>query len=169
MADSKRQKIVARVLLRFKDIKTDNDYETNVGNNVDYWRTGPYSEEEMAEKPDGALGVRDIDEIKTVEGDQRRVVKHIGGTEKFERDLHIQVEIGKSGSQSPTDIHKIIADIETAIGKDVRWKDADGKALAVGTRPRLDRSIVDQQTLKTSGVIYEFFIRYITDAFNPYQ
>ena len=169
MADSKRRKIVDRVIARLESILTDNDYETDVGKNVDYWRSGPYSEEEMAEKPEGALGVRDIDELKTIEGDQQKVAKGLGGKEKFQRDLHIQIEIGLAGTSSPTEVHKIIADIETAIGKDVRWKDEDGKALAVGTRPRLDRSLVDQQTLKTTGVIYEFFIRYITDSFNPYQ
>lgn len=164
---SKRERIMDLVIARLKSILTTAGYQTNVGNNVDYWRTGSFSEEEMADKPEGALGVRDLDEIKSVEGDNRKVARGIG-TEKFERDIHVQVEIAKTGEQSPTDVHKIIADIETAIGKDVRWHEG-AKALAIGTRPRIDRSLVDQQTLKTSGVVYEFFIRYVTDAFNPYR
>jgi phage-related protein len=170
MADApipKRAKIVARVIVRFGQIQKANGYLTDAGSNVDYWRTGTYSEEEMSDKSDGAICVRDIDEAKTVEGDATKVNKL--STEKFMRHLHIQVELARGGTQSPSDIHNVIADIETAIRKDVRWKDEDGKFLAVGTRPRLDRSVVEQNTLKISGTIYEFFIQYITDAFNPYQ
>lgn len=167
LTKSKRERIMDLVIARLRTIKTENGYQTNIGNNVDYWRTGSFSEEEMSDKTDGALGVRDLDEIKSVEGDNRKVARGIGA-EMFERDIHVQVEIAKTGSQSPTDVHKIIADIETAIGKDVRWHEG-AKSLAVGTRPRIDRSLVDQQTLKTAGVVYEFFIRYVTHAFNPYR
>ncbi len=163
---TKREILVELVLARLRTITTTNGFRTNAGGNVDYWRTGSYSEEEMADKTDAALILRDIDELKTVEGDPTKVNKV--PTEKFLRHLHMQIEIALTGSQSPSEIHKVIADIEMAIRKDVRWH-TGGKAVAVGTRPRLDRSVVEQNSLKTSGIVYEFFITYITDAFNPYQ
>jgi hypothetical protein len=170
---TKREKIVAQVVARLQSIAASNvtpppvGYQTNIGQNVYYWRTGAISEEELSSFAEtAALVVRDLDETKATDGDHTKVTKL--STEKHARDLHMQVEIVCGGSDAPSRVHKIIADIEMAIKNDVRWK-ADGKPLAIGTRPRIDRSIVEQESRKIGGVVYEFFILYVTDSFNPYQ
>ena len=165
--ESKRTRIIGRVKARFEGIKKAQGFKTDLGLNVFVWRTGTFSEEELEGMPDGALVIRDIDEIKTVEGDQTKVNKL--STEKFMRELHIQCEIVTSGTDAAEKFRKAVADIETAIRKDVRWKDAEGKPLAIGTRPRIDRSVVEQQSRKVGGDIYEFFIHYVTGAFNAYE
>lgn len=167
---SKRTKLMNRVQARFQGIRADLEptvYNTNVGKHVFYFRTGTISEEEL-EGFDGdvALIIRDIDEIKFTDGEPNKKV--ISMHEAFGRDLHVQVELIGSGTNAPLELHKLIADVETAIGKDVRWKDEVGSALAIGTRPRIDRSVVEQESKKIGGVIYEFFIYYKTGAFNPY-
>lgn len=167
-SESKREKIVRRLIARLQTILIAGDYNTNVGQNVFYWRTGTFSEEELAGMSGNcALIVRDIDETKATDGEVTKVNRN--SHEHFARDLHIQIEIVQLGTASPTTIHKIIADIEYAIRSDIRWKDTDGTALAIGTRPRIDRSVVEQESKKVSGVIYEFFIHYVTSAFNAYQ
>lgn len=166
---TKREKLMERIVLRFQGIRADLEpdvYNTSVGNNVFYFRTGTISEEELEGMPDGALVVRDIDETKATDGEATKKVT--SGHEAFGRDLHVQVELLQSGTAAPIQLHKLIADIETAIRKDVRWRDSDGNALAAGTRPRLDRSVVEQESKKIAGNIYEFFVYYVTKAFNSY-
>src|ERR1051326_9216758 len=173
LPETKREKIFGRVLNRLHQIRSDvepDKYNTQVGRHVFDWRTGYYSEDEISSFEDGAaLALRDLDETKAVNGNHELMVAQHGGTQKFERVLHMQIEIVGTGESAPTLIRKIIADIETAIGEDTRWRDVSGKALALGTRPRIDRSVVEQESIKVGGVVYEFFIIYTTDAFNPYR
>jgi hypothetical protein len=175
LPQTKRQKIFDRVLNRLHNIRSDNEpdkYNTQVGRHVFPWRTGYFSEEELASFEDtAALVVRDVDETKAVNSDHTKPVTERAKfvtDQKFERELHMQIEIVQSGETSPSTIRQIIADIETAIRQDIRWRDESGKALALGTRPRIDRSVVEQESKKVSGVIYEFFVHYATDAFNSY-
>lgn len=173
VADTKRERIVGRVVNRLHQIRADieiNVYNTEIGRpeTVFVWRTGKISPEELAAFPQQmALVVRDLDETKATDGDHTKV--NTLSTQKVSRDLHMQIEIVCGGENAPATIRKIIADIETAIRKDIRWRDVDGKPLAIGTRPRIDRSIVEQESLKIGGVVYEFFIHYLTGAFNPYE
>lgn len=174
LPETKREKIFGRVLNRLHQIRSDDEpdkYNTQVGKHVFDWRTGYFSEEEMASFEDqAALVLRDLDETKATNGNHTLIVTNQnGGTQKFERELHMQVEVVSVGELSPTLIRKIIADIETAIKQDTRWRDVSGKALALGTRPRIDRSVVEQESKKVAGVVYEFFIHFTTDAFNSYQ
>jgi hypothetical protein len=173
LPQTKREKIFGRVLNRLHQIRSDvepDKYNTQVGKHVFDWRTGYFSEEEMTSFEDGAaLVLRDLDETKATNGDHNLLVTQHGGIQKFERVLHMQIEIVGVGESAPTLIRKIIADIETAIGQDTRWRDVNGKALALGTRPRIDRSVVEQESKKVGGVVYEYFIHYTTTAFNPYE
>lgn len=169
--ETKRERIFGRVVNRLHQIRADLEpevYNTRVGLNVFEWRTGKVSEEEL-ETFDGemALVVRDLDETKATDGDHTKV--NTLSTQKVTRDLHMQIEIFTAGTDAPQKIRKIIADIESAIRKDIRWRDAENKPLAIGTRPRIDRSIVEQESRKIAGVVYEFFIHYATQAFNPYE
>lgn len=171
LPETKRERIVARVINRLHNIRADAEpekYNTEIGRNVFYWRTGFISEEELqAFEGNMALVVRDLDETKATDGDHTKV--NTVNTQKVLRDLHMQIEIVCSGEDAATTRNKIIADIETAIRQDIRWRDASQVALAIGTRPRIDRSIVEQESRKVGGVVYEFFINYATKAFNPYE
>lgn len=171
LTQTKRERIIARVQHRLEGIRSDIEpdaYNTQVGRNVFYFRTGMFSEEELeGMEGEAALVFRDIDETKATDGETKKVNRL--STEMFSRDLHMQIEIVQIGKDSPSTIHKIIADIESAIRKDIRWRETTGHALAIGTRPRLDRSVVEQESKKVSGVIYECFITYVTKAFNAYE
>lgn len=175
LPETKREKLFGRVVNRLHQIRADiepDKYNTQVGSFVFDWRTGTISEEELAAFTDkAALVVRDLDETKSVNGEHTAITVQPlhGGKQKFIRELHMQIEIVCGGEASPTLVRKIIADVETAIRQDVRWHDASNKALALGTRPRIDRSVVEQESKKIAGVVYEFFIHYATDAFNSYQ
>src|SRR3990170_6560821 len=46
MADSKRQQIVSALDTRLKTILTTGGYETNLGNNVKWWRQEPFADTE---------------------------------------------------------------------------------------------------------------------------
>lgn len=168
---TKRERIVGRVVNRLHQIRMDLEpevYNTSVGKNVFEWRTGIFSPEELeAFEGEMALVVRDLDETKATDGDHTKV--NTLSTQKVTRDLHMQIEIVVAGTDAPQKARKIIADIESAIRKDIRWRDAESKPLAIGTRPRIDRSIVEQESRKIGGVVYEFFIHYATQAFNSYE
>lgn len=174
LPETKRQKIFGRVLNRMHQIRSDDEpdkYNTQAGRHVFGWRTGTISEEELASFTDqAALIVRDVDETKAANGDHTLLVTHLrGGNQKFVRELHIQIEIACGGEDADGLARKVIADVEIAVSQDVRWHDVNGKPLAIGTRPRIDRSVVEQESKKIGGVVIEFFIIYATGAFDPYQ
>lgn len=172
LPQTKRERIVNRVINRLHQIRSDiepDKYNFKFGqSNVFYWRTGIISQEELASfEGEMALVVRDLDETKATDGDHTKV--NTVNTQKVARDLHMQIEIVCGGEDAPMTRNKIIADIETAIRQDIRWRDVDNKPLAIGTRPRIDRSVVEQESRKVGGVVYEFFVHYATQAFNPYE
>lgn len=174
LPQTKRQKIFDRVLNRMHQIRSDvepDKYNTQAGRHVFPWRQGTISEEELASFTDTAgLIVRDVDETKATNGDHTLPVTNLrGGEQKFIRELHIQIEVA-CGTESAADLaRKVIADVEVAVSQDARWHDVNGRPLAIGTRPRIDRSVVEHESLKVGGVVIEFFIHYVTGAFNPYQ
>lgn len=162
---TKRQRIVDAIEARLKLIKTTNtydtpagpqNYQTNAGNSVYVWRTGTFADEELAE---GALVLRDLDEAK-----HRPEKDHPYQGNRFKRELHIQIELLGVGETAIDFVRQIIGDIEAAIRQDQRWN-----KLALGTRPRIDRAVVEQESRKVGGVLYEFFIDYVTEAFNSYE
>ena len=158
MADSKRQKIVNEMETRFKTIKIAAGYQTDIGNAVYIWYTGTILPSELTTTSSyAALIIRDLDEAKKYhDGDKYRG--------KFVRELHMQLEVAAAGETAAVGIRKIVADIEKAISVDTRWN-----KLALGTRPRIDRAIVEQESVKIGGLLYEYFVDYHTEAFNAYQ
>jgi hypothetical protein len=151
-----REDIVTRVLGQLRRMLTSNTYTlynetnnylTNLGSNVSVWRATAF-------KP-GEQGVilRDLDELHTL-SDKRG--------QRVLRSLHIQVEIVLSGENSVNDLLKAYADVEAAIGegRESVWADITSE-----TRPRLSRSVVEQESARIAGGIYECYIDYPTLAF----
>lgn len=151
-----RGEIVKRVEDQLKRIQTANTYTlygetknyfTNLGTNVSRWRSRPFTEGEQG------LVLRDLDEPKDLASN------HAGAVT---RNLHIQVEIVVSGQNAPDDLLKAFADVEAALGegRESVWGD-----ITSGTRPKLDRSLVEQESQRLAGGIVEVYIDYPTLAF----
>jgi hypothetical protein len=102
--------------------------------------------------------VRDIDELHK-EASPR--------APRMERQLHMQVNIVVAGDAAMDDLRdKYIPDVETAIliGREQVWNN-----ITSNTRPRLNRSVFEQESDKLAGGIVEFYIDYPSYAFYPYE
>lgn len=155
-----RQEIFTKVVTQLQRIKTINtytvhgktlSYETNAGNSVHPWRSANFDPEAGDTLP--ALVPRDLDEL-------RELSDKYGMAEK--RSIHIQVAIVASGTTSADEMRKIFGDLDGAFGEGraTNWDNT-----AAETRPRLSRTIADQESLKITGGIYEVYIDYATPAF----
>jgi hypothetical protein len=151
-----RQEIFERVVAQLRRIKTTNTYTlyggtlpylTNLGNTVFPWRAAPFQPGESG------IIVRDLDEP---------VMESAPRSERVIRQLHIQVEVVLAADDPVTRLWQAYADIEAAIGegRDSVWAD-----ITSNTRPRLSRSLVEQESAKIAGGIVECFIDYPTLAF----
>lgn len=159
MPDTIRQQIVDRFEAKLQTIATGNGFQTNVGSKVFEWRATPFMPQDLP-----ALIWRDLDE--PIEEDTRFSSRH-------KRTLHMQVEIVGSGASSPADYRKMLADVERAIKSGqlddgTWWANPDGESLALRTRPRMSRLVVEQESLKIAGGFYECFIDYVTRDFDQY-
>lgn len=124
------------------------NYLTDVGLHVFVWRATPFLRNELP-----GLIARDLDEP---------VVQATPMSEGVLRQLHLQVEVVLGGDTPIVDLWKAYADIDSAIGegRESVWADFTG-----ATRPRINRSVVDQDSAKIAGGIIEFYIDYPTLAF----
>lgn len=97
--------------------------------------------------------VRDLDEP---------ILEPTVRAQRVTRQLHMQVEIVLSGTNSMDDLRKHYSDVEAAIGegRETVWADITSE-----TRPRISRSVLEQESLKVAGGIFEFYIDYPTMAF----
>jgi hypothetical protein len=152
-----RQEIFTRVVNQLKRIKTVNTYTmygetanylTNLGLYVFPWRATPFNENQLP-----GLIVRDLDEPQELSSNHsQRVI----------RQLHIQVEVVMKGDAPINDLWAAYADIEAAIGegRESVWAD-----ITKETRPRISRSLVEQESSKIAGGLFECYIDYPTLAF----
>ena len=159
MPDTIRQQIVDRFESKLQSIATGAGYQTNVGQSVHEWRSSPFMQNELP-----ALIWRDLDEP---------VEEHTRFAQRHQRALHMQVEIVGSGTTSPAEYRKLLADVEKAIKSGqledgTWWADENGEGLALRTRPRMSRLVVEQESLKIAGGFYECFIDYVTRDFDQY-
>lgn len=146
MADSKRQQIVTAIDARLKTILISNGYETNVGNNVYEWWSMPLIESELP-----GLIYRDTQEIEALS-----IGYHI-------HTLTIEIDAFVVGSNSPSDLRKLIADVIISIGVDETWGE-----LAEDTRPVEETIQIEQEERKIAAVKIKIEIDYRTGIFNPY-
>lgn len=151
-----RQDIVTRVYTQLQRIRTANTYTlygetknylTNLGSSVFVWKSTPFQPTEQG------IVLRDLDEPVSLSSSRSaRVI----------RQLHMQAEVVLSGASSVSDLFNAYADIEAAIGegRESVWAD-----ITSDTRPRISRSVVEQESAKIAGGIFEFYIDYPTLAF----
>jgi hypothetical protein len=159
MPDTIRQQIVDRFESKLQGISIAAGYQTNVGANVHEWLAAPLMESNLP-----ALIWRDLDEP---------IEEHTRFSSRHQRSLHMQVEIVGSGATSPREYRKLLADVEQAIKAGqledgTWWANASGESLALRTRPRMSRLVVEQESLKIAGGFYECFIDYVTLDFDQY-
>lgn len=156
-----RQQAFEKVVDQLRLIKTTNsytlfgvtaNYKTNVGDSVHVWRSAPFQADELP-----GLIVRDLDEIKELSD-------KYGDREK--RSLHIQITIAVADDTPQEELNAIFGDLDTAfgVGRASNW---DG--LVQETRPRIARTVGDQESLKIAGGVYEVYLDYATRAFYPYN
>jgi hypothetical protein len=159
MPSTIRQQILDTLKTKLQGISIAGGYQTNLGSSVHEWRSSPFMREELP-----ALIWRDLDEP---------IEEHTRFSSRHQRSLHIQVEIVGEGATSPAQYRKMLADVEKAIKAGqledgTWWAGTGGEGLALRTRPRMSRLVVEQESLKIAGGFYECFIDYVTRDFDQY-
>ena len=146
MADTIRQRIVNAIDTRFKAILVTGGYETNIGSHVFWWKDSPMQISDLPgmnckdNSPDKELGCGVEDHV-----------------------LPIAIEAATSGSTTPTDLRKIIADIEKAIGVDETWG-----GLAQATDLKEEGISIQQNENKVGLVNLTMVIEYTLVRFDAY-
>lgn len=154
MAVTKRQKIVSAVIARMQAIRTENDYQTDIGARVEDWARR-FDEEELAAQPSQAiLGVYDL----PAEVDKESL-HSVGTTHR----LRMQVRIFIASDTPATELRKMIGDVVKAIGVDILWN-----YLAMDTQPASEGFIVPNDAMEVAGAAVEFIVVYTTATFDPF-
>lgn len=139
---SKRQDICTKIGAALAAILTDNDYLTNLGQNVFEWRSTPLEDSELP-------GIIWRDRGNVYEGPV---------TGRTSNELTIELEIFFTGSTSPAKMRNYIADIRTCLMNNNTWSN-----LAIGTSLIEDEtSTIEQAELKIGATSMRFSIKYIT-------
>lgn len=87
-------------------ITVANGYNSNIGSNVEVWRTIPYNESELP-----ALNIRDI------RTDTETIISE-GANSKADFLMDVQIAVIGKGSDTAENIKKYVADVDTALGSD---------------------------------------------------
>jgi hypothetical protein len=152
-----REEIFTRYVNQLRRIRTSNTYTlygetrnylTDAGMNVRPWFSGKF---QVAELP--GLVPRDLDEP---------ILEPTPRAQRVTRQLHVQTEIVVAGDDAADLLRMVFADVEAAIGegRDSVWAD-----ITSDTRPRISRSVLEQESNRIAGGIFECFIDYPTFAF----
>ena len=152
---SKRQKIVDAVDALFKTIRISNGYDTDIGQNVEWWKTRL--------TPAALPSIVCRDRLLPPEADNR-----------WRRRLIIEIEIFLSPASPASDpaeeMRKALADIETCIGADTSDGNLPGTWGGIAEDTELYES--EQMGINDweSSIIADGFgiiIEYTTEAWNP--
>jgi hypothetical protein len=146
MPKSIRQQIVEAIDTRFKTILTTGGYETNIGQNVHWFR--------------GRLDPAGLPAI--VCRDHQTQEWATAGA--WTRTLTIEMELYLAPTATPdTIMRSALADIEVAVGSDDTWGGlAETTHLFEGERPQID----DYETIIVASGIF-LAIEYTTAPWNP--
>jgi hypothetical protein len=151
MPDSKRQLICTAFDTGLKTILVANGYNTNLGAKVFEWRPVPL---ELTDLP-GVIW-RDISE-----DDSAATTGTIG---YHNHDLKVELKvITASGSTTPAEIRKLLADVQQMIGVNPTWG-----GLALRTNPVSNETAVEQAEKIIGGITIIVVIQYQTKKWNPY-
>ena len=149
MANSIRQQIVTALDTLLKGIKTTAGYETNLGNNVHWWRGEPVT---IAEMP--ALLCRE-----TV-----RTTSQTGGAQ--EHDMTVTIEIHVNSGDDGATMRKAIADVVKRIGTSLTL---GGLVADIQYGSGGEGSYVDHDGNKIFVTALSFSVLYETLNWNPYS
>jgi hypothetical protein len=144
-----RNQLVAEVLARFQGIRTAAGYLTEAGAHVFLWRVSMLQQNEL---PGIVLRDRRVESV--LEGRTVHLHRFF-----FEADLYAPVG---------TDVRNVLADVQAAVGKDIRWKTSAGVLLAIDTQPLDDELDAIQEERLVAGCRYRFQVILRTKPFNPF-
>ena len=146
MARSIRQQIMDAVGTRLRSILVTNGFVTNLGENVHEWRIAPFP-------INGAAGIVFRDTVcNTIQAEGHR------------QSLQIEVDIVARPGQTAADLRTMIADVYSAIGRDIFWG-----GLAMDTVPESDEIRIEQGEQRIGGASIKFSIVYRTREWDAYQ
>lgn len=142
-----RQQIIDEIDKRLKTIRVSAGYETEAGKYVFEWRDRPMEEGELP-----GIIYRDLSDPITTDSKTTHI-----------HNLNLEVELFASGSDVPTTIRKMIADVNKAIGTDERWG-----ALAIETIPDSEDMVTEEGSKRLMSAIVRVNISFHTGYFKPY-
>lgn len=147
MADSIRQQIISALDARLKAILITGGYETDIGENVFDWRAESLEEDDLP-----ALIYRDVS-----------VESGVDTMASFFHRMVVNILVAVQSSTPMTEIRKIIADIDKAIGVDHTYGN-----LALMTERISDESGVEIDEKKFAGCQIVYAITFRTSGWNDY-
>lgn len=151
MADSKRQNIIDAIDTAFTAITINGGYETNLGLQIHWWRSGKLDQDELPAVIIKDLSC-DIDFEDVPIGMQNNT-------------LHIEAEVmTASGKTTPEQLRKLQADIYDAIRVDETWG-----ALAQRTILEGDEVVTAEDEKTIGGSLIRFAVAFRTNRLNPYS
>ena len=148
MSASIRNELVNAVVARFQTVRVANGFLTDAGANVFLWRLHPLTPEEMP-----GIVLRD-----------RRTETRLEGRVVHEHRLYFEADLY---APTGTDPRALLADAQSAVGKDIRWK-VGSTILAVDTQPLDDELDASQEERLLRGCRYRFQVIFRTRPFNPF-
>ena len=151
MATAIRQLVVAALDTLLKTIKTTAGYQTNLGNNVFWWRDAPLQARELP-----GIVCRDIAET---------TVRAVG---QHEHVLTVQAVISLESSDDGATIRKAITDITKALGTQVSPNVCLGGYAEDIDPPDSELIEVEHAGIKGFGMAVNVRIHYATAPFDPY-
>lgn len=152
-----RQSIVDELMTLFAAITVANGYQTNVGMHLFEWRDAPLSVDELP-----ALVLRDLDdEIQPSQGG------FVLDNELSQLSLSLDILVTDVGSDTAIEIvRKAFDDVSKAIRLAYQDTASNLSGLVVDIRRVARRVVVDQNSLKVAGGLFEFLVIYNSAQWN---
>ncbi len=150
MAETIRQQLMNAVDAALKGILKQNGYATDIGLKVYDWHTERLEDEDLP-----ALVYRDLEETINLEG---------SAYTSHDRLLSLEITALTLGTTTPSEVRKMIADIEQAIrlGKD--WGGLAEDTLYTGNKTEIEK-----EEREIGAVTLQFQIQYDTKFLNSYS
>jgi hypothetical protein len=146
MADSKQQQIISALDTRLKSILTAGGYETNLGQNVAWFRQEPFSETESG------ISAEASENAPVWIGAQCQL--HF---------LVVRVNVVLPAGAAAPELRKAIADVIKAIGTDLTFGGL-AEDCTLGEMPQ----DIGQEAVRSGGAIINMIIEYTTEPWNAY-
>lgn len=154
MADSKRQKIVTVIKEAIEQISTANDYQTDIGANVEDWRTD-WDDDELP-----GTSICDLSETPL----ENQANEHM---EWY--SLPVQIRTFLSSDTRAADARKMMADIVKVLGTFKDGVRVDNKQLFKMIELKRKGFVLAEDGFKIAAVAVEIEILYYTQRFNDYE